>query len=429
MFGTEFYETHHEDGKIDVGCDHYHVPAHLSEHIDYITPGIMVSSFEKTAIKPRSIAPGFHPQLQRRATVPSNITSQPCGKQITPACIRELYSIPSSAQNSSKPQPNGLGIFETGDTYDQEDLDLFYKYYATNVPQGTHPKLMSINGAKAPVSPKKGGGESIVDFELAFSLTYPQPITLYQTIYTQKQVKQLFKAATGSKKDREFAASAVATVEDLLDAVDGSFCTKAAKEQGVDCGTAKLTDVLSISYGFPEIILPPGFANRACNEFMKLALKGHTIVLASGDYGPAAHIQPTKNNNVTFNACIDPKKPTAFTGVSGTVFSPGFPASCPYVLTVGATQLSANQTTADPESAMHVPLKPLGLPDKGNFYSFSSSGGFSNYFKQPGYQSSAVNKFLKSYTPAYKTYPFPGSQKVGKNGGVYNQGGRAFPGK
>jgi len=429
MFGTEFYETHHHDGKIDVGCDRYHVPAHLSEHIDYITPGVMVSSFDKTTIRPRNIAAGIQPQLQRRAALPSNITSLPCGKLITPACIRELYSIPASAQNSSKPQSNGLGIFETIDTYDQKDIDLFFKYFAPNVPQGTHPKLVSINGAKAPVIQKNGGGESIVDFDLAISLTYPQPVTLYQTIYTNKQAKQLEKAGTGSKKDRAFYAQAVILAEDLLNAVDGSFCTKAAKKQGLDCGTTKLTDVLSVSYGIPEIVLSPGFANRACNEYMKLALKGHTIIFASGDYGPAGHIQPTRNLNVTFNACIDPKAPTEFYGHNGTVFSPGFPATCPYVLAVGGTQLNANQTVGDPESALHIPDSLIGFAPEGDFYSFSSSGGFSNYFKQPSYQSSAVSKFLKSYTPAYKTYPFPGSQKVGKNGGVYNQGGRAFPGK
>jgi len=59
---------------------------------------------------------------------------------------------------------------------------MFFAAYAPNVPQGTHPVLESIDGGVAPVAigSDYNSGESDIDFDLAFSLTYPQTITLYQ---------------------------------------------------------------------------------------------------------------------------------------------------------------------------------------------------------------------------------------------------------
>lgn len=408
---------------MDVGCDKYHVPSHLSNHIDFITPGIGVTPLHKRS---RPVAPQLHALknalLQRRAL---NITSLPCGELITPACIRALYDIPASSAASYSDQKNALGIFEFGDTYDQEDLDLFFKYFAKNVPLGTHPELVSIDGGTAPTTPKNGGGESIVDLTLAFSLIYPQHITLYQTFFTKKQEKHLVKAASGPPGNRKQIAGGIELVENLLNAVDGSFCTPAAKKQGLDCGTTSLTPVLSVSYGVAEINFPFKFAQRACSEYMKLGLKGHTIVFASGDYGPAGHAVPKGNITAVSNACINLKDPQNGL-LNGTVFNPSFPATCPYVLSVGATQLNSNETVKDPEEVMHPPKKVVGFP---SYITFSSSGGFSNYFKEPSYQASAVSKYVAKYAPGYKTYKFPGGQDVGANGGIYATGGRAFPGE
>ena len=405
---------------MDVGCDKYHVPSHMSNHIDFITPGVGLTSLHKRS---RPVAPQLralgHTLLQRRS---QNITDLPCGELITPACIRALYDIPAVNHSDQK---NALGMFEFIDTYDQKDLDLFFKYFAKEIPQGTHPKLDSINSATAPTTPKNGGSESIVDLTLAFSLIYPQNITLYQTGFTKKQEEHLIKEAPGPLENKQNIAGGLALVENLLNAVDGSFCTPSARKQGLDCGTTSLTPVLSVSYGVPELYMPFRFAQRACNEYMKLGLKGHTILFASGDYGPAGNALPKGNIRAVSNACIDLQHPQNGL-LNGTVFNPSFPATCPYVLTVGATQLNANETVSDPETVMHVPNKLLGFP---SYISFSSSGGFSNYFKEPCYQASAVSKYTTMYKPEYKTYKFPGGRNVGANGGIYATGGRAFPGE
>lgn len=83
-------------------------------------------------------------------------------------------------------------------------------------------------------------------------------------------------------------------------------------------------------------------------------------------------------------------------GVSGsqsarcTTFVPTFPSGCPFMTSVGAT------TGISPETAASF-----------------SSGGFSNFFAQPSYQSSAVSSYLTAL----------GSTNSGK----FNTSGRAFP--
>jgi tripeptidyl-peptidase-1 len=88
--------------------------------------------------------------------------------------------------------------------------------------------------------------------------------------------------------------------------------------------------------------------------FRKLGLRGVTVFVASGDSGPGAR---------RFLNCK--------------VFDPSWPASSPYVTAVGATY----SATASSEGETSV-----------NF----SGGGFSNYFKTPEWQKTAVAAYLAS---------------------------------
>lgn len=73
-----------------------------------------------------------------------------------------------------------MGLFEEYDAYSQKDLDLFFKYYAPNVPQGTSPQVDSIDGGTAPVkaSSVRNSGESDLDIDLAYSIIYPQSVRI-----------------------------------------------------------------------------------------------------------------------------------------------------------------------------------------------------------------------------------------------------------
>jgi len=65
----------------------------------------------------------------------------------------------------------------------------------------------------------------------------------------------------------------------------------------------------------------------------------------------------------------------------------GFPATCPYVTSVGATQINPGSNVTQPESACEQVI--------------FSGGGFSNHFAMPAYQKKAVHQYLKKYKPNY----------------------------
>lgn len=95
----------------------------------------------------------------------------------SPTCIKALYDIP----NAHLSQPvNVMGLFEDYDAFAQGDIDLFFKYFAPNVPQGTTPKIDSVDGGTAPVKPSsvRNSGESDIDLDLTYSLIYPQVVRL-----------------------------------------------------------------------------------------------------------------------------------------------------------------------------------------------------------------------------------------------------------
>lgn len=101
---------------------------------------------------------------------------------------------------------------------------------------------------------------------------------------------------------------------------------------------------------------------------------------------------------------------------NGTIFSPAWPNSCPWLTNVGATKIYPGHTAFEVESAV---VDPVGMPFS---VAFSSGGGFSNIYPIPSYQSAAVATYFKEHNPPYKFYE--GGENIGKNGGVYNRIGR-----
>ncbi|VDB99691.1 unnamed protein product [Peniophora sp. CBMAI 1063] len=124
--------------------------------------------------------------------------------------------------------------------------------------------------------------------------------------------------------------------------------------------------VLTTSYGFNEPDLTTALANNLCNAHMQLGARGTSILFSSGDGGVSGSQSQT---------C--------------TTFIPTFPSGCPFLTSVGATT-GITETAAD-----------------------FSSGGFSNIFAQPSYQSADVAAYLA---------------KLGNtNAGKFTRTGRGFP--
>ena len=111
------------------------------------------------------------------------------------------------------------------------------------------------------------------------------------------------------------------------------------------------------------------------NSFMVTGSLGLSILFASGDQGVWGR-----------------------TGVSDT-FNPDFPASSPYVTSVGGTDFAIYGTLGD-ETAWNC-----------------GGGGFSNTFPQPSWQAEAVSTFFKQ---ANRAGNLP-------NSALYNATGRGYP--
>ncbi|KAL2072472.1 hypothetical protein VTL71DRAFT_11815 [Oculimacula yallundae] len=425
LLQAEYHEHEHsQTSKVRVGTDRYHVPEHLTSHIDYITPGIKLSPVTKRTVERKVKRINHSVHAPAHFSTPANEDSiavtaaaaalppalQNCLSEMTPECIRALYNIPT---NPAAVGENSLGLYQQGSYFSESDVNAFYAKFATYVPQNTFPVNATIDGASysVPAASALNSGEANIDIEMATSLIYPQTVTLYQTdddIYEPQEVAttNLFNT--------------------FLDALDGSYCSYTSDGQTGDdpkidpvyphnvpggyqgqrqCGVYKPAKVISASYGQAEADLPAPYVRRQCNEFMKLGLQGVSILFASGDYGVASF-----PGDGSASGCLGPKQ---------SIFNPQYPSGCPYVTSVGGSQLAPNGTVYDPEVVMQDNLG-------GSAVNFSSAGGFSNYFPRPTYQDGHVQTYFHR---AHLTYPYYSELNVNVNttAGMYNRVGRAYP--
>ncbi|TAQ87686.1 hypothetical protein B7494_g3994 [Chlorociboria aeruginascens] len=414
---AEFYMWEHvASGNHDISSEEYHVPTHIQEHIDYVTPG--------TRLRRRNVKKAQAGKLSKRtgASRPTPLITQlpgfpypnasTCDTYVTAECTRVQYSIP----NATTAYPgNQLGIFESLDVhYSRHDLDIFFSTLYPDIPNGTYPEERLIDGAIGAIEDTKEfvpiDLEAPLDFDSSWPLIYPQKLVLFQE-------DDEYYESTG-----EFNGF----WNTFLDAIDGSYCTYSAFGETGDCtveacvdpaypdpnpggykgklqcGVYKPTHVVSISYSDGEADLPDFYMKRQCNEWMKLALQGTTTVMSSGDSGVGG---------------------TVCYGDSGDIFEVNYASSCPYVLSVGSTEWDAFSNVTAP-----IPGRKLNEIATRRF---PSGGGFSNVFPVPSYQGSAVSTYLKNVG---SSLGFSGYTQFVKDGdfsdvtsGVFHIGGRAYP--
>jgi tripeptidyl-peptidase I len=202
LFRTEIREYEHDDsGHLRLGCEEYHIPARLTHHIDYITPGVKLSHSLRKRDGERWLRWPYHPHRHpiphhhgpphlspAAQSLPRDL--QDCDVKMTSVCYRALYGVPLGKVNDPANSP---GFFEQGDVFPQTDLNLQFKHFATRVPVGTKPIRRLIDGAKAPVPADSllNGGESDTDLQISIPLIYPTIPTVYQVDdehYSPKEV-------------------------------------------------------------------------------------------------------------------------------------------------------------------------------------------------------------------------------------------------
>lgn len=134
--------------------------------------------------------------------------------------------------------------------------------------------------------------------------------------------------------------------------------------------------VVSFSYEIPEDSLMPSTLNAFNVEAMKLSAQGVTLIAASGDQG-AFDSQVASDSSVPCQ------------------YRPVFPASCPHVTAVGATQ---GPEQGAPEIVCSAGMTSIELGQQPSM--ITSGGGFSTHFARPSWQpDSVINGYLAMHNP------------------------------
>jgi tripeptidyl-peptidase-1 len=261
------------------------------------------------------------------------------GSTITPKCLSNLYSFASATAYT-----NGLmgiaGFLEQWPF--TSDLSTFLKSYATEGNSGQSFTCTLINGGTCPQSGTPG-------IEANLDVQYARAIT--------EDIPNIFYSVGGSPP---IVGSGTNTNEPYLEFLDYLL----------GLSDSALPNTVSISYGDDEDTVPLDYADEVCNLFSQLGARGVSVLVASGDSGVGTTCEEGGTKQ----------------------FTTSFPASCPWVTTVGGT------TGNSPEKAWT-----------------DGGGGFSSVFGQPSYQSAAVNKWLTTDTTHSGVTAY------------FNSSGRAYP--
>ncbi|KAI9435317.1 subtilisin-like protein [Lactarius indigo] len=311
----------------------YALPAALHEHVRTVVPTTSFDSPRAQRQIPRKRSGGAA-VTPAKAALGEPVT-EPKSRAIhfgtTPTFLSWLYS--TWVYSPVATDRNMLGIVGLRSDYPSlPDLILFMRQFRSNWVNPTFTVVLVNNGVYDPENPSD---EANLDMQYAQGIAYPTRHIFYST-----------------------GRGPLGTDDWYL-----SWLGFILREEIVP-------QTISISYGNYEKFYSREYAAFVCYLLLLLGLRGVSVLFATGDSGVGA------------GNCID--------GSGNVRFTPTFPATCPWITTVGGTM------SFNPEVGAVI-----------------SSGGFSDYFLRPYYQSEAVPTFLQSLGDQYQ--------------GMYNASGRGIP--
>ncbi|KAH8104065.1 peptidase S8/S53 domain-containing protein [Cristinia sonorae] len=327
----------------------YSLPRILHDHIGVVTPTTYFStmrSMKATSFLQPHIEP-LHDgdaDIARLLVNPGSLATVPssCSTTITPACLRALYNTSTYVPRATNTNKIGVAGY-LNEFANTADLQTFFRRFRTDAVGGTFQTVQVNGGGNNQNDP---GVEANLDIQYTEGITFPTPNVYFST--------------GGSPPFIPDSNTPTNTNEPYLDWLNFIL------------GQSSIPQTFTTSYGDDEQTVPFDYATNVCNLFAQLGARGSSILFSSGDDGVGA-------GNCLTNDGKNTKQ-----------FQPNFPASCPFVTTVGGT------IRVNPEVAVSF-----------------SGGGFSNYFARPSFQSAAVSGFLT---------------KLGTtNRGLFNTTGRAYP--
>ncbi|KAH8719176.1 peptidase S8/S53 domain-containing protein [Phaeosphaeriaceae sp. PMI808] len=341
MMGTTF-RTYQSEVRRDVTKIRslgYAVPKNIRRHIDMIHP---ITRFGQLQAERSHI-------LTEGMAISAEGLNASCNKTVTPSCLADLYKFADYKIDPNAAVTIGVnGFLEQYARY--SDFEQFTKSYAPAA-VGSNFSYTLVAGGLNDQNSKNDSVEANLDIQYTAGLVGPNIKTnFYSTAGRGGLIPDLDQPDATSNQNEPY----MEFLQYLLGLEDG-----------------QLPSVLSTSYGESEQSVGLEYANKVCDMIGQLGTRGVSVLFSSGDTGPGSACQTNDGKNTTRFQAI-------------------FPASCPYVTSVGGTQ------NISPERAVYF-----------------SSGGFSDFWKRPSYQDKAVTDYLKKL----------GSQWDG----LYNAEGRGFP--
>lgn len=363
LLDTRYSVFQHEDGTTIVRTPEWSLPSHLLDHVDTIQPtnSFMRTTPQKTdwvQFKEDWKPPGYKPPTNEAISKVCNIAS------VTLECFHTLYGTLGYRQKAVGRAKIGWNNF-LGQIPIRPDVHEFLRRYnpaaALSASAYTFKSVEIADGPAAQYTPlskeQLAGGdiskEAVLDAETILGMTWPQPAVSYSTGGSPPFIPDLNTPTN--------------TNEPYLVWVNFML------------GQRDIPQVISTSYGDDEQTIPRSYAERVCKSFAQLGARGVSLICSSGDGGLGGEDDSTCLTN---------------DGKNRKTFLPAFPASCPYVTTIGATMEFEPELPA---------FRSPGLgPDGKNHGFYASGSGFSGYFKRPSYQNGVVDKYVASLHGLYK---------------------------
>lgn len=304
----------------------YSVPDEVASHINLIQPTTRFEAFRTAGRIVQAMD-----QVSGDALVPSGpsgVTRVNCDQSILPYCLKDLYQVYYTPDPKSGSKV-GFASF-LGQNARYRDLAQFEDIVLQGATSQNVTKVL-FNGAINDQSSTADSTEANLDVQYIVDMAHPLPVTEYITDGLGPFIPNPFEPNQSYNQDEPYL----------------EFLHSILKLPQED-----LPQVLSTSYAENEENVPKSYALSVCNLYAQLGSRGVSVIFASGDLGPGAIFESNDGKKT-------PK------------FQPIYPATCPWVTSVGSTTY-LNQTAT----------------------SFSS-GGFSNYWARPSYQDHAIHQYLK----------------------------------
>jgi len=212
-----------------------------------------------------------------KATILSSFASESaCNRSVVPACLQELYNVKGFNLSNDGANAGFMGVSGYLSQYaNYRDLEEFQDRYSPAT-SGANFTWTSINGGLLNQTSSSDTSEANLIVQYSTSLTFPLPVNFYSTGGLGLLVPDKDEPSQNDNQNEPYLDQ----LTYLLNLPDD-----------------KLPHTLTTSYGEYEQSVPPLYAQKLCNMFGALGLRGVSVIFSSGDVGVGSACETNDGTN------------------------------------------------------------------------------------------------------------------------------------